>query len=325
MQKYKLPLLTSHRAPIQCYNTVAPALPTYRLDLINLASCKSEAIPEELKACSLDTIEQRYPRNEWLHIYTDGSYLPESNGAGAGWFCRLFEGSLAVGKYATNFDGEVSAVHEASNQLLTAGLAPSKVVFLVDSQAAIVSLSNNNPTNCQRTIQCRSKLAELILQGWTVTLQWVPSHVGIPGNEKADNMAKCGAEHDQPEVPMTLSRAKNLINNYINKSSFASQREESIGKQWETLAAVGPIPRHIERAEAVARFRLTTGHDFLGVHLHFLDLAADEACQLCGHARMDGDHLKQCTALALHPADDVVSRYWEARRQMAERPRMGVG
>ncbi|PRD27498.1 UNVERIFIED_CONTAM: tgo [Trichonephila clavipes] len=57
-----------------------------------------DAIPAELKSSTLETIKERYPANEWLHIYTDGSYLPETSRAGAGWFCRLFEGSLAVGK-----------------------------------------------------------------------------------------------------------------------------------------------------------------------------------------------------------------------------------
>ncbi|GFW63144.1 reverse transcriptase [Trichonephila clavipes] len=68
----------------------------------------------------------------------------------------------------------------------------------------------------------------------------------------------------------------------------------SFGKTWKTLTTVGSIPRHLERTKAVARFRLTTGHDFLGVYIHWLDLAADEACSLCSHARMDG---VQCTGL----------------------------
>lgn len=176
IEKYQLSLLTTQRASIQCYSTVALALPLIRLDLINLASNRAEAIPDELKSCALETIELRYPANEWLHIYTDGSYLPETNGAGAGWFCRLFEDSLAVGQNATNFDSEVSAVHEAMTQLLAISLAPAKVVFLIDSQSAISAPSNNTPTDCLRTTQCRSKLAELITYGWTVVLQWVPSH-----------------------------------------------------------------------------------------------------------------------------------------------------
>ncbi|GFW49950.1 hypothetical protein TNCV_2315321 [Trichonephila clavipes] len=50
---------------------------------------------------------------------------------------------------------------------------------------------------------------------------------------------------------------------------------KSFGKPWETLAAVSPILRHMERAEAVTRFRLTTGHNFLGVYVHWLGVAAN--------------------------------------------------
>ncbi|GFT24886.1 reverse transcriptase [Trichonephila clavipes] len=88
---------------------------------------------------------------------------------------------------------------------------------------------------------------------------------------------------------------------------------------------MGSIPRHLGRVKAVAHFLLTTGHDFLGVYLHWLGLAANETCPLCGHARMDGDHLLQCTGLEEYPTDDIVSRYWEARRQMVKKPNTGVG
>ncbi|GFT24734.1 reverse transcriptase [Trichonephila clavipes] len=66
-------------------------------------------------------------------------------------------------------------------------------------------------------------------------------------------------------------------------------------------------------------------HDFLGVYFHLFDLAANEACQICVHARMDVDHLFQCTGLDEYPADDIVSRYWEARRQRVKKPSTGVG
>ncbi|GFV05362.1 hypothetical protein TNCV_225731 [Trichonephila clavipes] len=50
---------------------------------------------------------------------------------------------------------------------------------------------------------------------------------------------------------------------------------------------MSPIPRYLERADADARFLLITGHDFFGVYLHWLSLAVNEACSLCGYARMD--------------------------------------
>ncbi|GFT95806.1 reverse transcriptase [Trichonephila clavipes] len=69
----------------------------------------------------------------------------------------------------------------------------------------------------------------------------------------------------------------------------------------------------------------TTGCDFMGVYLHWPGLAADEACPFCSHARMDGMHLLQSTGLDEYPTDDIVSRYWKARRQMVKKPSMDIG
>ncbi|GFT19915.1 uncharacterized protein TNCV_4993461 [Trichonephila clavipes] len=48
-------------------------------------------------------------------------------------------------------------------------------------------------------------------------------------------------------------------------------------KPLATLVNVGLIPMHLERAEAVSCFPLTTEHDFLGIYLQRLVLAADVA------------------------------------------------
>ncbi|GFS98635.1 uncharacterized protein TNCV_2987601 [Trichonephila clavipes] len=68
-------------------------------------------------------------------------------------------------KNATNYDSEVLAVCEATAQLLAAGLAPAKVVFFIDSHAAILALSLNKPTDCFYTIQCRTKIVKLTSYG----------------------------------------------------------------------------------------------------------------------------------------------------------------
>ncbi|GFV30154.1 reverse transcriptase [Trichonephila clavipes] len=136
---------------------------------------------------------------------------------------------------------------------------------------------------------------------------------------------KPNREQTLPEVPLTLRRTKSIISTHIDKYTAMTRKTKSFGKPWETLATVGSIPRLLEKPEAVACFRLTTGHDFLGVYLHCLGVAVNEGCPLSGHARMDGDHLLQCTGLVEYPADDIVSWYWEARYQMVKKPNTGIG
>ncbi|GFV02350.1 hypothetical protein TNCV_1022781 [Trichonephila clavipes] len=45
------------------------------------------------------------------------------------------------------------------------------------------------------------------------------SHVGIPGNDTADQRAKKGAESTQPEIPLILERAKSIISTHIDHSA----------------------------------------------------------------------------------------------------------
>ncbi|GFX70686.1 hypothetical protein TNCV_3307341 [Trichonephila clavipes] len=65
-------------------------------------------------------------------------------------------------------------------------------------------------------------------------------------------------ESSQLKVHLTLRRIKSIISTYIDKYSAVIQTTKSFGKPWEI-----PILRHLERAENVARFHLTTEHDFL--------------------------------------------------------------
>ncbi|GFU95546.1 reverse transcriptase [Trichonephila clavipes] len=115
-----------------------------------------------------------------------------------------------------------------------------------------------------------------------------------------------------------------LLTIFEPKNCIICRRKNIYYQPRETLATVGPIPRHPERVVVVASFRLTTGHDFLEVYLHWLGMAANDTCSHCGHARMDGDHLPQCTGLSEYPADGI-SRYWEAGRQMVKKQSTGIG
>ncbi|GFT59648.1 hypothetical protein TNCV_4964931 [Trichonephila clavipes] len=55
------------------------------------------------------------------------------------------------------------------------------------------------------------------------TLGSIYSHVGIPGNDTDDQRAKKKAESNQPEIPLTLKRAKSIISTHIDH--FAAKPE----------------------------------------------------------------------------------------------------
>ena len=37
------------------------------------------------------------------------------------------------------------------------------------------------------------RLRNMRAMGWEVVMEWIPAHVNIPGNERADALAKAGA------------------------------------------------------------------------------------------------------------------------------------
>ncbi|GFT02748.1 uncharacterized protein TNCV_879531 [Trichonephila clavipes] len=81
-----------------------------------------------------------YPKNMWLHVYTDGSAQDDCS-AGASFYCKnLFEGSLAASLGVTNFDAKVESVRQAIYHLTNLSTSYRKAVFLVDSQSVIITL-----------------------------------------------------------------------------------------------------------------------------------------------------------------------------------------
>ena len=46
-----------------------------------------------------------------------------------------------------------------------------------------------------------------------VVLQWIPAHIGIRGNEIADQLAKGGREKEQPPSHLSYREVKTLIRN----------------------------------------------------------------------------------------------------------------
>ncbi|VDO07970.1 unnamed protein product [Rodentolepis nana] len=102
---------------------------------------------------------------------------------------------------------------------------------------------------------------------------------------------------------------KALIRREFQTSGFNELKARTKEKQW--TVALSNIPDW-PRIEAVAEFRLRTGHDCLAKHLHRLGVYTQPTCPLCNlHEEMEKTHLIRCPALKTRTESQ---RYWEARR-----------
>ena len=134
-------------------------------------------------------IEKKYPG--YHQIYTDGSHK-DNKSAAACWNssfqlkCRLEDGTSI-------FTTELYAIYTAIN-FIKQRIFGGKYLILSDSLSAINALKSNNLSSHFLL----PKIATLLhsLEPTEVIIEWVPSHMGIAGNESADKLANETTQFD---------------------------------------------------------------------------------------------------------------------------------
>ena len=176
---------------------------------------KKDTFPMVLKLNALETIALRYPEKDWLRVYTDESQVDETNTAGAGLHCRLFLQYVNVGVNKSNFDKDIEAISLALQQLMYRLQAFEKVVILVDSKAAIQTVSSNSQPKSKKINNIKQALKYLQAFKKIVTCQCVPSCVRLEGNKVAEKLANKGSTLHSKEIPSQADSLKKLLNQKI--------------------------------------------------------------------------------------------------------------
>ena len=242
---------------------------------------------EELKCLTLEFLERKYPKETWTHVYTDGSADQAVKNGGAGVHIRFPDGerltkSISTGRRCTNFKAEACALLEATtslNQVQTEKLSTS-TVFLTDCSSLLQSLQGTGSRN-KILKDIRDQLA-LLSPKTAPTLQWIPSHCGISGNEAADRLAKTGSDMTQEEGTASYAEQKQLL-----KTAFHNKWKERLLFENETDSTAG-----LSRAQQVTIFRLRTGHCGLLAHLYRIGRSHTDQCP-CDTGVQDVHHLLQ--------------------------------
>ena len=175
------------------------------------------------------------------------------------------------------------------------------IVILSDSLSALEALKDCNhfDRNINKTLTIISELQE---SGRGVTLVWVPAHVGIPGNEKADALAKAATTREQIDAGIQrLSRMLKepwaITSSNSGKPDGSLTHEANTTRLIEKLVSTKSKFQCASRRKEILISKLRIGKCALNQHLFLLKHHSNGKCQVCPQEDENVRHfLMECLA-----------------------------
>ena len=131
---------------------------------------------------------------------------------GSGVYIRYPNGSttyLSVpgGFQCSSYRAETQAICTAAERLLESGKQTGNIAIFTDSLSTLQALNSADPD--QMIQGMHSSLAKLTAQ-FSVSLQWVPAHVGLTGNETAGRLAKSAVRLNRHRTLLPTDRPRHF-------------------------------------------------------------------------------------------------------------------
>ena len=264
--------------------------PTYNYFLAS--DKKATTDPMIFKNKFLEVKEQYYTHQE---IYTDGSKDGEKVASAA-----ILDGELYQFRLPNNssiFTAELKAIDLALNHIEQD--AYWRYIIYTDSLSAMQALEGETTDN-PIIVSLLEKLSRLC-QRADIVFCWLPSHVGISGNEEADKAAKDALSLDVLPFKVPFTDFKPLINNFIK--NVRQQSWSDPANQNNKLFAIKPslgewLPGlRTNCREEIILARLRIGHSHI-THSYLLKGEEEPQCIPCNAPLSINHILVDCVDLA---------------------------
>ena len=229
-----------------------------------------------------DYLLSQYPN--YNPIYCDGSVANSQSGCGV--WNQNFAIKAKLPNNSTIFTCELYAILLAIEYI---SQMPGKYLILTDSLSSVEALTTPHDSNHYLIYKIAHKIYNL--PSHLISIQWIPSHMGIPGNEAADLLAKEALE------------LQNITNMPKNSKDLINHVSKTLKKKIEKTCDPCPHPTAIsfESTSELPQFLLlprrqqvTLSRLHLRVtkstHSHIISRTPQKACHSCNQ-ELTLDHI----------------------------------
>lgn len=172
--------------------------------------------------------------------------MDEDGNVGAGYSIyrghntEIASGKIPLRRSVEIYDAEIIGATEGLKVAVSHTMAKyaTNIAVCLDNEEAAIRLHTGNftPTSSKEIVKFQ-ELREIWLRRTctsvaspgTVMVRWIPGHAGIPGNERADALAKFACKEPSLRSKASISRARRLLND---------RYEATIASYWNHSAPV---------------------------------------------------------------------------------------
>lgn len=236
-----------------------------------------------LQQLTLIYLHENY--SDRMHIYTDGS-VTTSGSAGAVVIPRLSMSiQFKLAHPTTSTATELTAIRRALQAI--GETSCRRWAIFCDSKPALQSL---------QSALCRGPHEQLLTEvrllydsaahaGHDIAFQWLPSHCGILGNERADTAARLAhQETEEVSIPLSRTDAARTLRKLARATTLSKwPTQDSTSARVNALDPhlQRPLPLGLPRSDATVLCRLWLGVAFTNAYSYLIGMAVSDACDVC--------------------------------------------
>ncbi|XP_068221037.1 uncharacterized protein [Palaemon carinicauda] len=247
------------------YTPPAPWIPDpIKASFTVLPAFKALCSPQIMRDAALESINSTSSTNVY---FTDGSVDRNIPAAGSAVYSSTFTGSWRLSDTASILQAELFAIAKALEDSL---YKFGNTTVHTDSRGAILTILNRkNKDNVILNSSIKAVAATHAQRNREITLNWIPSHIGIRGNDEADRLANSALRCTTISTTFqpTLKQIKKKISDYCHfqKKCLIQQTllEGSLTAAWYTeVTNLSPhdLTKSAKRGISVIIHRLRLGY-----------------------------------------------------------------